>query len=56
MIKELKPDVEVEYEPHPKGYAKDTLADIVKVKKLLGWSPKVFPEEGIKATLTELLK
>ena len=56
MIKELKPDVEVEYEPHPKGYAKDTLADIVKVKKLLGWSPKIFPEEGIKATLTELLK
>ena len=56
MIKELKPDVEVEYEPHPKGYAKDTLADIVKVKNLLGWSPTILPEEGIKATLTKLLK
>ena len=33
-----------------------TLFDLAKVKKLLGWSPKVYPEEGIKATLTELLK
>ena len=54
IIKEFKPDVQVINEENPRGYARDTLADISKAKKLLGWSPKINQKEGIKQTFKEL--
>ena len=55
IIKEFKPDVQVINEENPRGYARDTLADISKAKKLLGWSPKINQKEGIELTFRKLL-
>ena len=48
ILREFVPDVQVENIDTLKGYAKETLADISKAKKLLGWSPKVSQADGIK--------
>lgn len=42
------------YVPSRKGEAKETLADITKINKILGWSPKVNLEKWIKENLLEL--
>ena len=47
ILQEFK-DVSVENIDKPKGYANETLADISKAKKLLGWLPKVNQAEGIR--------
>lgn len=39
------------YVPSRKGEAKETLADITKINKILGWSPKVNLEQWIKENL-----
>lgn len=38
----------IEYVEEQKGEMKDTVADISKIKKLLGWGPRVNMEEGLK--------
>ena len=48
ILREFVPDVKVENIDVLKGYAKETLADISKANKLLGWSPKISQAEGIK--------
>jgi len=48
ILREFVPDVQVENVDVLKGYAKETLADISKAKKLLGWSPKISQADGIK--------
>ena len=48
ILREFVPDVQVENVDVLKGYAKETLADISKAKKLLGWSPKISQAEGIR--------
>ena len=48
ILREFVPDVQVENIDTLKGYAKETLADISKAKKLLGWSPKISQADGIK--------
>ena len=45
IIKEFKPDVQVINEENPRGYARDTLADISKAKKLEGWA-EINQKEG----------
>ncbi len=42
---------EIKYIPLPPGEMRDTLADISKVKELLGWEPKIELEQGIKELL-----
>ena len=49
ILREFVPDVQVENVDVLKGYAKETLADISKAKKLLGWSPKVSQTDGIRS-------
>lgn len=56
IIREFKPDVKTVNLNQPRGYAIDTLADISKARKLLGWAPEVNQREGIKATFKEILK
>ena len=48
ILREFFPDLEIEYQDKPKGYATDTLADISKAKKLLGWQPLIDTETGIR--------
>jgi UDP-glucose 4-epimerase len=48
ILREFVPDLQVENVDGLKGYAKETLADISKAKKLLGWSPKISQAEGIR--------
>jgi nucleoside-diphosphate-sugar epimerase len=48
ILREFFPEVQVELEPKPKGYAPETLADISKAKKLLGWKPEIIVEDGIR--------
>ena len=48
ILREYFPDLEIEYQDKPKGYATDTLADISKAKKLLGWQPLIDTETGIR--------
>ena len=55
IIKEFRPDVQVINEENPRGYAKDTLADISKAKKLLGWAPEINQKQGITNTFAKLL-
>ena len=55
IIKEFKTDVQVINEENPRGYARDTLADISKAKKLLGWSKQINQKEGIELTFRKLL-
>ncbi len=38
----------IEYIPSRKAEAKETLADISKAKKVLGWTPKLSLEQGLK--------
>jgi len=49
IIKKFK-DVKVLHEANPRGYARDTLADISKAKKLLGWEPEIEQVQGITNT------
>jgi len=53
IIREFK-DVNVTHEENPRGYAKDTLADVSKAKKLLGWEAKINQVEGIRQTYKEI--
>ena len=53
IIREFK-DVTVVHEENPRGYAQETLADISKAKKLLGWEPKINQVEGIRKTYKEI--
>jgi len=48
ILREFVPDLQVDNVDVLKGYAKETLADISKAKKLLGWSPKISQADGIK--------
>jgi len=48
ILRETHPEVIVEYVDKPRGYANETLADISKAKKLLGWEPKILQAEGIR--------
>ena len=49
ILKRYYPTVEIQYMDKPKGYAAETLADISKAKRLLGWTPKTGQAEGIDA-------
>ncbi len=44
-------EAEIEYKPFHKADLKKTWADIEKAKRLLGWTPTVELEEGIKRTV-----
>jgi len=48
ILKEFFPELTVENEEKPKGYASETLADISKAKKLLGWKPQINIHDGIR--------
>jgi len=48
ILKEFFPDLKIENEEKPKGYASETLADISKAKKLLGWKPQININDGIR--------
>lgn len=48
ILKEFFPELTVENEEKPKGYASETLADISKAKKLLGWKPQINIQDGIR--------
>ena len=54
ILHETFPDVVVENVDKPKGYANETLADISKAKKLLGWEPKINQIDGIKEYYSSL--
>ncbi|MDA9374040.1 NAD-dependent epimerase/dehydratase family protein [bacterium] len=47
LLRTVYPGLTVELCDKPKGYASETLADISKAKKLLGWEPKVNQISGI---------
>lgn len=47
LLRTVYPGLTVELCDKPKGYASETLADISKAKKLLGWEPKVNQVSGI---------
>lgn len=49
ILKKYYPTVETQYIDKPKGYAAETLADISKAKRLLGWTPKIDITEGVDA-------
>ena len=49
ILREYFPKLMIENVEKPKGYANETLADISKAKKLLGWEPKINQVDGIKA-------
>lgn len=48
ILRDFVPDLTVENMDAPKGYAKETLADASKAKKLLGWSATVDQATGIR--------
>jgi UDP-glucose 4-epimerase len=48
ILREFFPKLEIEYQEKPKGYASETLADIFKASKLLGWHPSISVENGIR--------
>lgn len=48
ILRDFVPDLTVENMDAPKGYAKETLADASKAKKLLGWSATVDQSTGIR--------
>jgi len=50
ILRRFVPDLVVAKVDNPKGYAKETLADISKANKLLGWKPKVEIKSGIEDT------
>ena len=41
---------ELEFKPSPPGSVKRRLADISKIKNLVGWEPETSLEKGLKAT------
>jgi UDP-glucose 4-epimerase len=45
---------EVTYVPKRPGEPDSTWADITKIKKMLGWQPKVAFEEGVKTLLDNI--
>lgn len=47
ILRKEYPKLTVEYTEKPKGYASETLADISKAKKLLGWKAKISQSDGI---------
>lgn len=53
ILKEFFPELEIDYEDKPKGYAPETLADIDKIKKLLNWKPTINIEDGIRGLYTK---
>lgn len=53
ILKEFYPELEINYEDKPKGYASETLADIDKIKKLLNWKPTINIEDGIRGLYTK---
>lgn len=48
ILRDFVPDLTVENMDAPKGYAKETLADASKAKKLLGWAATVDQPTGIR--------
>jgi nucleoside-diphosphate-sugar epimerase len=56
ILREFVPDVQVENIDVLQGYAKETLADISKAKKLLGWSPKISQVDGITDYYSSIFK
>ena len=48
ILRDFVPDLVVENIDAPKGYAKETLADASKAKKLLGWAATVDQPTGIR--------
>jgi nucleoside-diphosphate-sugar epimerase len=56
ILREFVPDVQVENVDVLQGYAKETLADISKAKKLLGWSPKISQVDGITDYYSSIFK
>ena len=48
ILRKEYPGLTVEHIEKPKGYASETLADISKAKKLLGWEPKIVQADGIR--------
>lgn len=54
ILRNYAPDLEVQYEENPRGYARETLADISKVEKMLGWKPTIGISDGIDATYRKL--
>jgi nucleoside-diphosphate-sugar epimerase len=48
ILRDFVPDLVIENHDAPKGYAKETLADASKAKKLLGWSASVDQPTGIR--------
>ena len=48
LIKMSGLDLKLIYKNQRQGDIKKSYADIFKVKKLLGWSPEVNPENGLK--------
>ena len=53
ILKEFYPELKINYEDKPMGYASETLADIDKIKKLLNWKPTINIEDGIRGLYTK---
>ena len=56
VLREFFPNLEVENQDKPKGYATETLADISKAKKLIGWNPTISIEKGIRELYNTKMK
>jgi nucleoside-diphosphate-sugar epimerase len=56
ILRKYAPNLETINIDNPKGYAKETLADISKIKKLLDWHPTVSIADGIDRTFKNLLQ
>lgn len=52
----LKKSIEPKFTPPRPGDVKDTLADISKARKLIGFDPKVDFEQGLKKTIESFFK
>jgi nucleoside-diphosphate-sugar epimerase len=50
ILKETYPDLSTVHVDEPKGYAKETLADVSKIHKLLGWKHEIDIADGIRDT------
>jgi UDP-glucose 4-epimerase len=56
VLREFFPNLKVENQDKPKGYATETLADISKAKKLIGWNPTISIENGIRELYNTKMK
>ena len=56
VLREFFPNLEVENQDKPKGYATETLADISKATKLIGWNPTISIENGIRELYNTKMK